>query len=359
MMLSFLKSDKFRGGFVNIGGIFKSKTFSRLGYYLSHYHHFYLRHDAHYNAYKKRCYALLDQKHIAEEVSNRLGYCNRISTNFILQPKKIDRILRDAPQVIRAADLSRVNIGTMYRYDLMYYLKFFPAEWLVSFEMGDVTHVPDVCRIVKSRPIDSAGKNSNAVLMKLDRLRHFGFVHDPYHFADKKNKLVWRGTATQPHRISFLEKCFELPCCDVAQVKSVNDYAFGDYMTIAKQLTYKYVLCIEGNDVATNLKWAMSSRSLCFMVPPSYETWFMEGRLQAGVHYVALAPDYNDLSEKVKYYNAHPVEANQIIDNANKYVDQFKNKLKEDLLSLLVLEKFFYYSGQVDLAEEMLFHGLV
>ena len=48
-------------------------------------------------------------------------------------------------------------------------------------------------------------------------------------------------------------------------------------LSILEQLEYKFVLCLEGNDVATNLKWVMSSNSLAVMPKPRYETWFMEG----------------------------------------------------------------------------------
>jgi len=35
------------------------------------------------------------------------------------------------------------------------------------------------------------------------------------------------------------------------------------------------------------------------MPPPTYETWFAEGHLEPGVHYVPLAPDFSDLAERV------------------------------------------------------------
>ncbi len=333
---------------IKISRLFDRKKYRRAGYFLSHFAHCYLRSNAYYRAYKNRCYDLLSDQSIAEDVYDRLHYYNRMSRKFSLELMALDCTTRNAPQVMHARDLSQVNIPTMYRCDLLRHLKSFSDELMISFEAGDVTRIPDVCRIVKSRPITPVGQNNNSVLMKLDRLRHFNFINDPYRFEDKKNKLVWRGVAYQPHRRACLEKCFELPCCNIAQVGNANEYAFGNYLSLGQQLCYKYILCIEGNDVATNLKWAMSSRSLCFMNKPKYETWFMEGRLQAGVHYVELAPDYSDLSEKIAYYNANPDLANKIIDNANKYVNQFRYGLKEDLISLLVLEKFFYLSGQLD-----------
>jgi len=118
-------------------------------------------------------------------------------------------------------------------------------------------------------------------------------------------------------------------------------------MSLAKQLQYKFILCIEGNDVASNLKWVMSSNSIAFMVKPTYETWFMEGTLVPNHHYVLLKDDYSDLEEKIEYYSTHIDEALTIVKNANDYVTQFKDKKREDLISLLVLKKYFEKSGQL------------
>ena len=120
-------------------------------------------------------------------------------------------------------------------------------------------------------------------------------------------------------------------------------------MSLKEQLNYKFILSIEGTDVASNLKWIMSSNSLAFMVKPKYETWFMEGKLIPDYHYILLKDDYSNLNEKIKYYTEHINEAKQIIKNANNYVHQFKNKEQEDIISLLVLKKYFEQSKQLNI----------
>lgn len=112
-------------------------------------------------------------------------------------------------------------------------------------------------------------------------------------------------------------------------------------MSIQNQLRYKFILSIEGNDVATNLKWIMASKSLCFMVTPKYETWLMEGLLQPNVHYVHLQDDYSDLDEKLTFYRKNPDAAEKIIMNANKWMQPFFDKKQELITSLLVLKKYF------------------
>ena len=92
-------------------------------------------------------------------------------------------------------------------------------------------------------------------------------------------------------------------------------------MSIVDQLHHKFIISIEGNDVATNLKWIMSSNSLCFAAKPKFETWYMEGRLIADHHFVQVADDYSNVEEKMAYYLAHPQEAEAIIANAHLFVD--------------------------------------
>ena len=98
---------------------------------------------------------------------------------------------------------------------------------------------------------------------------------------------------------------------------------------------------MEGNDVASNLKWVMSSNSIAVMPKPKYETWFMEGKLKGNYHYIEIKEDYSDLEEKLTYYIEHTNEALEIVNNAHKFVDAFRDPNKEDLIALLVLKKYF------------------
>ena len=107
-------------------------------------------------------------------------------------------------------------------------------------------------------------------------------------------------------------------------------------------------MCIEGNDVASNLKWVMSSNSIAVMPKPKFESWLMEGKLIPNFHYILIKDDFSDLEERLKYYIKNDSKAYEIIKNANKYIRQFQNKKREDLISLLILEKYFHYSGQIN-----------
>lgn len=235
-----------------------------------------------------------------------------------------------------------------YNFDTYEYTRYFDKNLRANLLFGDIIHTPEVPALQKSRPAN--GENKNAVILKLDKLRHFVFLNDDKKFSEKKDMLIGRMAVHQPHRIVFMEKYFNHPLCDLGQVNESGGKPewLKAKMPVKAHLDYKFILSLEGNDVATNLKWIMSSSSVAVMPKPKFETWFMEGTLKAGHHYIEINDDYSDLEEKLKYYIAHPEEAEQISRNANEYVKQFKDKRLEDVLSMLVLQKYFYYTGQID-----------
>ncbi len=237
----------------------------------------------------------------------------------------------------------------IYFFDTYEFTRWFPKHLRWVYCPGDITYIPEYPSIVKSRPI--SGDNRNSVVMKLNKIRHFIFVHDTKKFTDKKDIAVFRGKVKdKATRIRFMEMYFGHPMCDLGDVDRHPECPKEwrtPKMTIREHLDYKFVLALEGNDVASNLKWVMSSNSIAVMPPPTYETWFMEGKLIPNYHYIAIKPDFSDLEERLNYYINHPNEAQNIIDNANRYVDQFRNKKREHLISLLVLNKYFKNTAQI------------
>lgn len=239
-----------------------------------------------------------------------------------------------------------------YFFDCYEYVRYFDPELRLKFLFGDVSCTFEEPTVVKSRPLNCDNKNS--VLLKLNKIRHFIYTRDRKPFPAKKDMLVFRGGAHKKNRIDFLEKYFRHSLCNVGQTNRGKNPAFYvERMTIEEQLDYKFILCLEGNDVASNLKWVMSSNSLAVMPRPRCETWFMEGTLVPDVHYVEIKDDYSDLEERLRFFMAHPDKAQQIIENANLYVEQFKRAEREKLISLLVLEKYFYLTGQKEIDPEV------
>lgn len=260
---------------------------------------------------------------------------------------KIQAPFEISNSAVSVADYKRDG-GTEYYLDLKEFLHYFNANFAFNYKFGDNTQSNDSPTLCKARTINT--NKQNAVLFKLNKRRHFQWVKDKHSFSEKKNSAVWRGAAYLDLRRDFIKKMWQHSSCDIGQTNSPKENVPWQkpFVSIDDQLQHKFIFCIEGNDVATNLKWVMSSNSLCLSPKMTKETWFMEGRLEGGVHYVELEEDYSNLDEIIAYYCERPQEAQRIIDNAHSHVQQFLDPDLEDLLCLKVLEKYAFLSGQVD-----------
>lgn len=232
-----------------------------------------------------------------------------------------------------------------YFFDLYNVLKYFPIHLRFYRIFGDVNYVPNMPAFVKSRPI--AHTPANGIILKLNQVRHFHFVHDKKCFADKQDRMVSRNflSPNQPQRVLLMEHCFGSSLCDVGQINDTPYTGHPEwtvpYMSTEQMLDYKFIACIEGNDVATNLKWVMSSNSVAVMPRPKFETWFMEGTLRPDYHYIEVADDYHDVEEKLLHYIHHPEEAEEIVRHAHQYIEQFTNKRLERATQLLTAQRYF------------------
>lgn len=305
------------------------KRLQRLNYYTTHIAAALQPRGMAMRRWRHQFSSLSDQEW--QKLRARLDYYNRLDSPFSI----------DQSRTTAAADFRLAGHNSVYFLDLAVLLRHFAADNRFAYRFGDITQTMPHPTWVKSRPIDA--DNNNSILLKLNSIRHFYMPpdHTPYHA--KKPLLVWRGAAHQSHRIKLLQQFYRHPLCDIGCVaKQSQDKPYhAEFLSIKQQQQYKFILSIEGNDVATNLKWAMASNCLCFMSKPKYETWFMEGTLQANKHYVALRDDYADLIEKVEYYKKHQDEALAIIANAQRFVLPFFNRRRERLIQLLVMQKYF------------------
>ncbi len=269
-------------------------------------------------------------------IEQRVNYYNKLSEQIALPST--------APRLVE----HKMGRQKVYFFDTYQYTRWFLDSFQWGFCPGDVTYVPEYPSIVKSRPLTE--DNENSVVMKLDKIRHFIFVNDKKTFTEKKDMAIFRGKVKgKPSRRMFMEMYFNHPMCDLGDVsKNTTDPQEWqtEKKTIREHLDYKFILALEGNDVASNLKWVMSSNSVAVMPRPTCETWFMEGSLIPNYHYIEIKPDFSDLEEQLLYYIEHTDEAQNVINNAHEYVSQFKNREREELISLWVLNKYFVMTGQ-------------
>jgi hypothetical protein len=269
------------------------------------------------------------QRSLNDAETNRLLHYIKLDTNFTLKQ----------PQPVNVVSLFH---KTGYAYD--WYRIFDRSEdRLCQHLFGDISFVADQPSFCKSRPISI--DNQNNVLMPLNTVRHFRFLNDDTQFNQKINGAVWRGAAYKEKRRDFLEKTKDMDLCNTADTSPHSGRSLTgtskNFMSLQKQLRYKFVFAIEGNDVASNLKWAMSSNSAVIMPKPTKETWFCESFLEPGRHFIEIRPDYADIEEKLDYFLDHPIETQEIIGEANRFCEPFKDLERQFEIARLVADKYF------------------
>ena len=230
-----------------------------------------------------------------------------------------------------------------YYFDAMEYARYFDQRLRWILDAGDKPYVCPEPAIVKNRPI--VEHNDNSVILNLDKNRHFLFVNDRKAWREKRDMAIFRGDLgpRKQNRDVFMKRWVGTPMVDAASTNRSEEHPEWQQpkLTIGEHLNYKFIMSLEGNDVASNLKWVMSSNSIAVTPRLTQETWFMEGTLVPNYHYIKVCEDFADLEERLRYYISHPEEAEAIIQHAHEYVAQFQDKLQEKLISLMVLKRYF------------------
>ena len=214
---------------------------------------------------------------------------------------------------------------TGYTYDIYRIIKR-NDDLRFRYRWGDLTTPPEQPTLLKCRKI--AETEGTSVMLPLNTGRNFFIVPDEKQFERKKDLALWRGAAFKPWRQEFLERTKDLKQFDTEDTRPVNKGALSklgrpNYMSIQDQLNYKFIVSIEGNDAATNIKWIMQTNSLLMMPKPRFETWFCEGLLESGRHYIEIAPDYSDLEYVFEKYISQPKLCKEIIQEAKAHANFF------------------------------------
>jgi hypothetical protein len=280
----------------------------------------------------------VEQRPDKEELLRRAGYYNKLTNGADIDWQAWQELavsVKNQPMTNQSA----------YYHDAMEVARYFDAKLRWILLSGDITHVPQLPTIVKSRPLGD--DNQNSVLLNMDKKRHFLFVNDQKAFRDKRNVAIFRGDLgpRKENRNVFMRRFADgqSPLVDAASTNCWEEHPEWQQqkLTIGEHLDYKFIMSLEGNDVASNLKWVMSSNSVAVTPRLTCETWFMEGTLKPNYHYIEVKDDFSDLEERLQYYIDHPEEAEAIIQHAHEYVAQFRDQQREKLISILVLKKYF------------------
>ncbi len=292
----------------------------------------------------KKILATLDARPDRDYILHRVDYYCQLQANSLFDRNAWEckaTSLRDQPMTGQKA----------YYFDAMEYARYFDQSLRWILDAGDKPYVTPEPAIVKNRPL--VADNGNSVILNLDKNRHFLFVDDAIPWREKQDRAIFRGDLgpRKQNRDTFMLRYADNPMIDAASTNCCAEHPEWqkEKLTIGEHLDYKFVMSLEGNDVASNLKWVMSSNSLAVSPRLTQETWFMEGTLKPDYHYIEVKEDFSDLEERLGYYIAHPAEAEAIIGHAHEYVEQFFDRERERLISLLVLKKYFEITNNVSL----------
>lgn len=277
--------------------------------------------------------------------------------------------------------------GICYKNDLLQIYKFLPQRYRnqpVVYVPGDVSFKLKQQSLIKSRL-----KNDKlGTLLKVEKDRHYE-LKDTYltnntlptieaiksmdcKFKSKKSSVVFRG-AIGPYcprlrwfinglrgysprgkarRFDLIKKYINNPRYNIAGSVYHPDQCAGNYpipnadqyiknyMTIKEMLTYRYVISVEGNDVASNLKWLMLSNSVVMMPIPTTVTWFMEDHLKPYVHFIPLKSNFSDLNKQFEWCEKNIDQCEQIAREATIYAMKFYDYLNEGKLNRKVLKTY-------------------
>jgi hypothetical protein len=227
---------------------------------------------------------------------------------------------------------------------------------------------------VKSRLV--ADRDAPSVLLPLDHSRHWRDLavvddHDiPY--ADKTSELLWRGGTTGVFRGGGPGNPYSSRY-HVASVppRAGRDIGYSEIVQIdqtgadlpmetirarlrpplgiARQLRARFLLSLEGNDVATGLKWMLHSNSTVVMPHPTCESWACEGALVPYEHYVPVRDDLSDLDEVQDWCCTHLRDCEEIARNGKRFIAGFLDRRNEqDLCNRVVAAYLAVSRHEVD-----------
>lgn len=261
---------------------------------------------------------------------------------------------------------------TTYYQDMTRAIHYLPTFYKTCFLFYPHDRVEGftVPTLVKSRPIHDYNES---ILFNMNYIRHFSDVYKvedvdiPYH--EKKNILIWRGSDTgygfgnnipfrpvsrqtlvetyynyEGHEIDVGLSSVSVNNKNKSLMTTTSVPCFQNYvkpkMSMKEMLQHKFILSVEGNDVATNIKWILCSNSVAFCPPFTINSWILEEHLHPWQHYIPVRHDFLDLPEKVEWAMNHPTECEGILKEAHKYMEPFLDIKQEKKIMSVILEEY-------------------
>jgi hypothetical protein len=285
--------------------------------------------------------------------TNRLNYylgnglrCSKEKYLLSLEEFKQKSYKHDCVSFFSKEYSQSLNIPGSYKSDINRFTEsILESGYLVLF--GDKQLESVLPCFVKTRKLE----NPNGILLPLNSERHWNInllnkvLTQDIKWENKVNSIVWRGSSTGYNEkrciiVQNLTQYFNVGFSQIVQSRSKYQSLLKEKLTIEEQLMNKYILCIEGNDVATNLKWVLASNSVPIMSKPTVESWLMESMLIPFVHYVPVKTDFSDIQSVFDWCLNNDTHCKSIAENGKKYLSNFLDLDQESSLTKEIIKAF-------------------
>ena len=100
---------------------------------------------------------------------------------------------------------------------------------------------------------------------------------------------------------------------------------------------FRYQLCLAGYDHGSNFLGAINTRGVLFKEEDGWEVFYL-GRFRAWEHYIPVARHLDDLPERLAWARDHPQECRAMSRAARAEVARFANHASRDLMLRLILD---------------------
>jgi len=173
-------------------------------------------------------------------------------------------------------------------------------------------------------------------------------LRDDVPWRKKKDVAYWRGALTGAREafdrdvMSDEEVCDRIPRCRLvrlhdrsqlvdARLTRTVDVPMDDLpdvrlftrgnkkMAYGEQLQHKALIVMEGNDLATGLRWSLLSQSVVLMPPPERTSWAMEEWLEPWTHYIPIHRNLTNVEEMVQWIKDNDKEARKIAERGTLF----------------------------------------
>lgn len=144
----------------------------------------------------------------------------------------------------------------------------------------------------------------------------------------RKSNAVWRGASSGCEHPSLRFRTSQVATFDFKFTRGgwpqndaqIPETLFGSPMSIAEQLTYKYIVSIDGNGAASNIEWVFVSGAVPVIVSDSKVNFWFKSNLRDGVNCILVDSDHLDtLPQRIAWLQANDDAARRIADTAMEF----------------------------------------